>query len=208
MKKLILLTLTTLLFATQACSQMVLWEEGKHYKVIAEQATEKPEILEFFSYWCPHCYNFEPLVAQIKQKMGKDVTFKKVHVNFMGFTSTQVQDEATKALMIARVLDKEEAMNQAIFRNIHVQRAPVTGLKDLTNLFIVNGIPAEQVDKAASSFSINSQVKKNNQLVKDYRRHVSGVPNFIVNGKYQAQFTRDMTSDDIVDLIVWLSEQK
>lgn len=207
MKKLILLTITALLFSAQACS-VELWEEGKHYKVISEQATDKPEILEFFSYWCPHCYNFEPLVAQIKQKMSDDVTFKKVHVNFMRFTSADVQDEATKALMIARVLDKEEEMNQAIFRNIHVQRAPVTGLNDLTNLFIVNGIDAEKVEKAAKSFSINSQLKKNNQLVKEYRRHLSGVPNFIVNGKYQAQFTKDMTSDDIVDLIVWLSEQK
>ncbi|XOV79771.1 MAG: thiol:disulfide interchange protein DsbA/DsbL [Aestuariibacter sp.] len=207
MKKLILLTITALLFSAQACS-VELWEEGKHYNVISEQATDKPEILEFFSYWCPHCYNFEPLVAQIKQKMSDDVTFKKVHVNFMRFTSADVQDEATKALMIARFLDKEEEMNQAIFRNIHVQRAPVTGLKDLTNLFIVNGIDAAKVEKAAKSFSINSQLKKNNQLVKEYRRHVSGVPNFIVNGKYQAQFTKDMTSDDIVDLIVWLSEQK
>lgn len=207
MKKLILLTLTALLFSAQACS-VELWEEGKHYKVIAEEATEKKEILEFFSYWCPHCYNFEPLVAQIKQKMGDDVTFKKVHVNFMRFASPEVQDEATKALMIGRMLDKEVELNQAIFKNIHVQRAPVTGLEDLKNLFIVNGIDAEKVEKAANSFSINSQVKKNNQLVKQYRRHVSGVPNFIVNGKYQAQFTRDMTSDDIVDLIVWLSEQK
>lgn len=208
MKKLILLTITALLFSAQACSQAVLWEEDKHYKVISEEATEKPEILEFFSYWCPHCYNFEPLVAQIKQKMSDDVTFKKVHVNFMRFTSPEVQDEATKAMMIGRMLNKEDELNMAIFRNIHVQRAPVTGLKDLTNLFIVNGMDAEKVEKAAKSFSINSQLKKNNQLVSQYRRHVSGVPNFIVNGKYQAQFTRDMTSDDIVDLIVWLSEQK
>jgi thiol:disulfide interchange protein DsbA len=51
-------------------------------------------------------------------------------------------------------------------------------------------------------------LKKNNKAISEYRRFVSGVPNFIVNGKYQAQFTRDMTADDMVDLIVFLSEMK
>ncbi|MGY0564530.1 MAG: thiol:disulfide interchange protein DsbA/DsbL, partial [Paraglaciecola chathamensis] len=63
-------------------------------------------------------------------------------------------------------------------------------------------------DKLVSSFGVNSMLKKNNKLVQEYRNHLRGVPNFIVNGKYQAKFTRDMTNDDIVNLIVWLSKQK
>ena len=59
-----------------------------------------------------------------------------------------------------------------------------------------------------SSFGVNSRLKMNNKFVQKYRRHVKSVPTFIVNGKYQATFTRDMGRDDIVDLIVWLSEQK
>lgn len=30
------------------------FEEGVHYEVIAEQATAKPEVAEYFSYFCPH----------------------------------------------------------------------------------------------------------------------------------------------------------
>ena len=58
------------------------------------------------------------------------------------------------------------------------------------------------------SFAVNSMLKKNNKAIEQFRRHVSGVPNFIVNGKFQAQFTRDMTPDDMVDLIVFLSTMK
>jgi thiol:disulfide interchange protein DsbA len=59
-----------------------------------------------------------------------------------------------------------------------------------------------------SSFGVNSQLQMNNRLIEKYRKHVNGVPNLIVNGKYQATFTRDMTKDEIVDLVVFLSNKK
>ena len=207
MKKIFFTLLLTLFVPLQACAQEQ-WQEGTHYTIVSEQATAKPEILEFFSYWCPHCYQFEPLVKSIKEKMGKDVEFTKVHVNFMGFTSTEIQDDATRALMVARALKQEEAMNKAIFNYIHVQRSPITGLKDLQNIFIVNGVEPAEFNKMANSFGVNNMVQKNNKTIDNYRKHVRSVPSFIVNGKYQAKFTRDMTNDDIVDLIVWLTKQK
>jgi len=190
-------------------------KEGTHYTIIGDEVTEKPEIIEFFSYWCGHCYNFEPIVKELENKLreektktGHDVKFKKVHVNFMGFTSAEVQDQATKALIIARAMNVEKAMNGAIFKYIHVQRAPITGLDDLRNIFTVNGVDGAQFDKMSKSFGINSQLKANNKVIKNYMKHLRGVPNFIVNGKYQAKFTREMSPDDMVQLIVWLSKLK
>ncbi|MFQ3235004.1 MAG: thiol:disulfide interchange protein DsbA [Paraglaciecola sp.] len=207
MKKIVLALFMTLLLPLQACAQE-LWTEDEHYVVISDEATETPQINEYFSFWCPHCFNFEPLVAKIKSKIGKDVEFQKVHVNFMGFTSTEVQDDATRAMMVAKALKKDDALIQAIFKSIHVQKSPVTSIKDLKNIFIVNGVEPAEFDKLVSSFGVNSMLQKNNQLIIKYRKHLSGVPNFIVNGKFQAKFTRDMTNDDIVNLIVWLSKQK
>lgn len=190
-----------------ALAQMVQWEEGKHYEVIAEQATAKPEVKEFFSFWCPACFSFEPIVAQLKTQLSDDVKFEKIHVNFMRFNGSEVQDDATKAMMIGRSLKKGDELNSAIFNYIHQQRATVTGLDDLRNVFVVNGVDGEEFDKQAKSFSVNSLVTRNNNAVADYRQHLTGVPNFIVNGKYQAIFARDMSADDIVNLVVWLSQQ-
>ena len=207
MKKILSFVFLALLVPLQALS-VELWKEGTHYTVISDQATANPEIVEYFSFWCPHCYNFEPLVEQIKQKKGKGVTFKKVHVNFMGFTGPDLQDDATRAMMVARALKQEQQLVTAIFKYLHVQKSPITGLKDIRNLFVVNGVDGKKFDKLVKSFGINSQFVKNNQMIDKYRRHLSSVPSFIVNGKYQPQFTRDMTPDDIVNLIVWLSKQK
>ena len=207
MQKILLLLSLALLLPLQACAQEK-WREDTHYKIISEQATEKKEVLEFFSFWCPHCYNFEPLVKSMKSKLADDVEFKKVHVNFMGFASREIQDDATKAMMVAKALKKGEQLNQAIFKYIHVARSSITGLKDLRNIFIVNGVEPEEFDKMVSSFGVNSMLQLNNKTIELYREHVKSVPNFIVNGKYQATFTRDMNQDDMVDLIVFLSNKK
>ena len=207
MKPFVISLFIAILLPLQACAQEQ-YQEGTHYIVVNDKATPQPEIVEFFSFWCPHCYNFEPLVEQIKKKMDRDTTFKKVHVNFMGFTSPDVQDDATRAMLVARSLKKETALNQAVFESIHKLRSPVTNLNDLRNIFIVNGIEPETFDKMVSSFGVSNMLKMNNKVIEKFRKHLSGVPNFIVNGKFQAQFTREMNNDDIVDLIVWLSKQK
>lgn len=207
MKKILLFLSVMLLLPLQACAQEK-WREGTHFNVIADQATDKKEVLEFFSFWCPHCFNFEPLVKTIKTKLADDVEFKKVHVNFMGFTSAAIQDDATKAMMVARELKRSDELNAAIFKYIHVSRSSVSGINDLKNIFVVNGVEPKNFDKMMSSFGVNSRLKMNNKEIQAYRKHVRSVPTFIVNGKYQATFTRDMNQEDMIDLIVYLSNKK
>nr|WP_136250456.1 thiol:disulfide interchange protein DsbA/DsbL [Ningiella ruwaisensis] len=210
-KYLVAMTFASLMalgLSAHAFAQVMQWEEGKHYEVIAEEATAKPEVKEFFSFWCPACYRFEAVVPEIKKALPEGVKFEKVHVNFMRFAGADVQDAATKAMMIGKSLKKQDQLAGAIFNYIHEQRATVTGLDDLRKVFIVNGVEAEDFDKQAKSFSVNSLVARNNNAVSEYREHLSGVPNFIVNGKYQVNLGSVQTMDEIVDLIAWLAEQK
>ena len=106
MKKLLGILFVTCLFMSNAQAQ-ALWQEGTHYVVIADKASEDKKITEFFSFWCPHCYRFEPLIAQIKQQKPDDVKFEKVHVNFMRSAGPAVQDAVTKAMYVGKALDKD-----------------------------------------------------------------------------------------------------
>ena len=67
MKKIILAFVFAVLVPLQACAQET-WKEGEHYTIINETATDKPVINEFFSYWCPHCFQFEPIAKKFKRK--------------------------------------------------------------------------------------------------------------------------------------------
>lgn len=201
----LILVLFTITFTTAACAQ-ARFVEGEHYRIIADSATEQREVTEFFSFWCPHCFNFEPLVAEMKKRLDDDVAFTKVHVNFMGFTGRDLQDDVTRAMLLGRAMKREQELNTAMFNYIHRQRAAITNMDDIRSIFTVNGVDAAEFDKKITSFTITSMLRKNNKTIDTYRKHVSGVPNFIVNGKYQAIFTRDMTPDDMIDLVVFLSE--
>lgn len=207
MKKLFSLLAVALFLPLQACA-VEQWQEGTHYEVINDQATEEKQVLEFFSFWCPHCYNFEPLVEQVKSQLDEDVKFNKVHVNFMGFADKETQDAATRAMMVGRALKQSDKLNKAVFEYIHKQRSPLTNMDDLKNIFAINGVEKAEFDKLVKSFGVNSLFSKNNKLIAQYRQNVRGVPTFIVNGKFRPTFTRDMTPDDMIDLIVWLSQQK
>jgi thiol:disulfide interchange protein DsbA len=208
MKQLLSVLILGLMMSFHACAQLAIWQEDTHFEVIAKNASKKPIVEEYFSYWCRACYSFEPLVGQIKGKLPEDVKFTKIHVNFMNLASREVQGEATKALMIARVMKEEEKYTAAIFNYIHEQRAAITTADDLRKIFIANGADGEKYDKLAASFSVNSLVKRNNKSIDDYRQHVTGVPTFIVNEKFKVTFTNDMNVNDMIDLVVWLSKQK
>jgi len=78
------------------------FEEGVHYEVIAEQATAKPEVAEYFSYFCPHCNRFEPVMMDVTKRLeGSDIKVQKNHVSFIG---RQMGEEMQKAFAASELL--------------------------------------------------------------------------------------------------------
>ena len=61
-------------------------EEGFDYRILpVAQPVEskgKVEVIEFFWYGCPHCYDFEPELSAWIKRQPKDVTFRRVPVAF------------------------------------------------------------------------------------------------------------------------------
>jgi thiol:disulfide interchange protein DsbA len=180
------------------------WQENTHYKVIAEQASAKPEVQEIFSYWCPACNAFETIVPQIKKAIPANVSFEKVHVNFNGSTTKQTQNDATAVMLAAKALKTDVQFNKALFNAIHQQRTPITSKADILAVYARTGADVAKLEKMMTSFGIRSQVAKNDKIA----RGVRSVPTVIINEKYQAIFTRDMTPDQSAELISWLVKQK
>lgn len=190
-----------LLLMPGLASAQAKWQEGEHYTVIRELASQDKQVREVFSFWCPHCFTFEPVAAQLKQQLPKDVSFVKAHVNFMGGATPEAQNAATKAMIAARAMGQSAKFNEALFNAIHKERRSVSGMNDIVEIFAAAGGDATKLKKMAASFGLKGQVRKNDELV----RGVNRVPAFIINNKYKAEFTRDMTPDQFVELIIWLT---
>lgn len=206
MKKVLLGLFIAVLLPLQACAQVALFQEGTHFTTLDKPASKKPVVEEYFSFWCPACYRFEPLIKQLEDQLPADATLEKKHVNFMGFTSPQIQDYATTAMLVGKQLGKGEEVSEAIFNTIHVQgkgRA-LSSLEDFKNIAVANGIDAAEFDKVAKSFAVRSLLNKNNKRVTEYRGVINGVPNVIVNGKYVVNNTSVQSIDEYFQLVNFL----
>jgi len=186
MKKLVSLCVMLLL---PLMASAVNYEEGKHYTVVSEEATKKPEVREFFSFYCPHCFSFEPFMANVKKKLPQGVNFEFNHVDFLGGASKSMQQMLSKAVVVAEQMGMESKLMPAVFNYIHVQRAVFTSEKDIRNVFVLHGADGDKFDKLMKSFGVKSKAnlmkKKQNYYTKN--RGLTAVPAVIVNGRYKIE---------------------
>lgn len=192
-------TLILLPFAVQAAD----FKEGKHYEVVKQTATASPEILEFFSFYCPHCFKFEPLMEQLQASLGDDVKIKKNHVNFLG---KEMGPQLTQAYAAAEILEVEDKVASLIFDQIHTQRKQINGEAGILAIFEKAGISNSEAKGALASFPVSgiaSQMKRNTENF-----NIRGVPSLIVNGKYQVITSSVKSSEEFVELVIFLTKKK
>jgi len=179
------------------------FKEGTHYEVIKQNATSTPQVLEFFSFYCPHCFKFEPLMEQLAAKLDDDVEIKKNHVNFLG---KEMGPQLTQAYAAAELLNVEDKVASLIFDQIHTQRREINGEAGVLAIFEKAGIDKAEAQGALASFSatgIASQMKRNTETFK-----IRGVPSLIVNGKYQVITNSVKSTDEFIELVAYLTKKK
>ncbi|WP_105166931.1 thiol:disulfide interchange protein DsbA/DsbL [Pseudoalteromonas sp. T1lg23B] len=185
------------------------FEEGVHYKVVSERGTKKPEVTEYFSFYCPACNAFEPLIAQFKAKLDDGVKFKKSHVDFVGSRDPEIQKMMANALATAEVLPQKDAIISALFTHIHTKRGKINELADVKDIFVSQGVDAEKFDKLYKSFSVRTKASKMSRMQEQMQEKgaLTGVPTFIVNGKYQLLLRESNTTtpEQISALINYLA---
>lgn len=211
MKKLFSVFALALLLPLSACADAK-FEQGKHYDVIAETTTAKPEVKEYFSFYCGGCNAFEPIAQSIAKKLPDGVEFKKSHVDFIRAASPELQNTLARAYVVAKNLGKGDQVSSAIFKQIHRNRAPFANEDDIRNLILIHDIDGETYDKALKSFSVRgaaSQMKKEQDELSE-SRVLTGVPMLVVNGKYKinnAALSQKNFEAELQELISFLLEK-
>lgn len=155
--------------------------EGRQYSKVeppvSTQAAGKVEVLEFFSFACPHCQAFEPVVEPWARKLPADVVFQRVPVPFlMGADTFMHSYYAFEALGLT------ERMVPKVFAAVHVERKRIDSTKDMAALVAKNGGDGAKFLEAAKSFGVVTKVGRAKKLVGEYK--IDGVPAIGVQGRY------------------------
>lgn len=157
--------------------------EGTDYRTLdpAQHSDSPPgkiEVLEFFSWGCPHCNEFNPLITKWAEKAPKDVVFKRVATG-MGRTAWTNLARAYYAL---DSLGFAESLNAPIFHAIHEEHQPLFDEGAITAWVGKHGVDPAKFRTAFDSFGVNTRLNQAEQMVESYK--IEGVPSLAVGGKY------------------------
>jgi thiol:disulfide interchange protein DsbA len=185
------------------------YEEGKHYDIVAEQRTAKPEIKEFFSFYCPACFAFDPYINSLEKSLPEGTVLKKYHVDFMGQASKEIQAGLSQALVLAKAKGKGHEVGRAIFEHIHVKRQPFASAQDIRAVVTAAGIDAAVYDKEINNFVVKSQTKLMQKEQEQFTKSkvLNSVPTIIINGRYKIinqGLDRANTEQDFKALVQYL----
>jgi thiol:disulfide interchange protein DsbA len=167
-----------LLLSTPALAELV---EGRNYDRLKNpQPTEmgdKIEVIEFFSYGCPHCAELEPYLETWLAKLPPDVGFRRVPVMF--------QDRWVPLAKIYYTLDaigEERKLSPDIFKAIHGQGVQLWNEKTFLDWAASKGLDRKKVEDVYGSFAINGKMNRARQQAQQY--NIQSVPTAVVDGKF------------------------
>jgi len=166
--------------------------EGQHYEVVAATASAKPEVKEFFSFYCGHCFAFEPFANNLSKNLPQGVELEKVHVDFLQAASPEMQNALSRAYLVGKSAGKGEQVADLIFNYLHRQRATFTSDADIRNLLLVNDFDAATFDNNFNSMPVLSGAAKmkEQQTYWSENKVLAGVPMVLVNAKYKLKFDK------------------
>jgi thiol:disulfide interchange protein DsbA len=181
------------------------WEEGKSYFLVdppQQTATgDKVEVLEVFSYACPHCAHFQPFADQLKASLPAGAVF-----TYMPAVFNATWEPYARAYYTAESLGVVADTHQALFDALHRDHIPMRTIEDLSAFYAEHGVDKAKFIAASNSFEVESKLQRSSQMVKAY--NVDGTPTIVVNGKYRITGASAGGYPQLIELVDWLVQKE
>ncbi|WP_295164243.1 DsbA family protein [uncultured Buchnera sp.] len=154
----------------------------KEYEIKKRNISDVPKVMNFFSFFCPYCYELEKIhniQFLIKNKIDKKIEIQNYHVNFLGGELSKI---LTKIWIISQQMKVEEKIMMPIFKEIQ-ENNTISNASNIKDVFLKEtGISNDEYNKFWNSFTIKILVQKNDNEIKKIQ--LDHVPSMIINGKY------------------------
>jgi thiol:disulfide interchange protein DsbA len=162
---------------------------GHDYTVLdvtqRQENNGKIDVVEFFSWGCPHCYEFYPKLAQWLATLPKDASFRRVPVG-LGHPEWEALAKAYYALQSTGDVDRLDAQ---VFEDIHKNHVWLYDEPSITAWVGKHGVNVAKFTAAYRSFGVNTSTGQAEQKSMDYR--IPGVPTLAIDGKYTVSGDQD-----------------
>ncbi|MCP3868588.1 MAG: thiol:disulfide interchange protein DsbA/DsbL [Gammaproteobacteria bacterium] len=176
------------------------YEEDLHYFTIIPSQPggegERVQVLEFFWYACPHCYQLEPHLDAWLARKPENVDFDRVPAMF---SRSDVVLHA-KTYYALRLMGLAEELNETIFKAIHEKNQKLRTQGEMEALLAEHGVDIVAFGKAMKSFAVQTQARRAAVLAE--RFDVRGVPAIVVDGKYRTSGLGGVLTMTVTDYLI------
>jgi thiol:disulfide interchange protein DsbA len=159
-------------------------EAGKDYAVLQPAQPSlgngQIEVIEFFSYGCPHCAAFDPMLSKWRAAQGKDVVFRRVPVSF----GRPEWAALGRIYLTLNALGLSDKLDGKVFEAIHKSYLKLDDEKIRNDWLTSQGVDVKKFNDTWRSFGIETQSRRADQMAEAYR--IQGVPSLIIDGRYIA----------------------
>jgi thiol:disulfide interchange protein DsbA len=182
------------------------FEEGHEYNLLDSQppvAKDAPiEVIEFFWYGCPHCFQFEPYIQQWLTSKPEDVKFVKAPATFNGPARFHAYVYYALDLM-----GEADRLNDVIFTEMHKLGKKLANQQEVEALLAEHNVDIATFQKAMKSFAVENQVNRAASLFKKYQ--LRGVPAVVVSGRYASANIKNYAQlVEVIDHMIMLAREE
>jgi thiol:disulfide interchange protein DsbA len=163
----------------------------------AERGAGKVEVLEFFWYGCPHCYNLEaPLEGWLK-KLPADVQFVRVPA----ILSERWQYDAA-IYYTFEAMNLVGKLHKPFFDAIHRDNLRTENQQALAEWLKKHGVDEKRFFDTMKSMGVDTRVRRAAQLTLNYR--INGTPAMAVAGRYTVSAEQGRSHTGMLETVDYL----
>lgn len=203
--RVLMLTMAALLVPFAVSANTVAYQEGVHYEPTSQRMAkntsgDKIEVIELFSYSCPHCFTLDSQIMQWKETLPENVTFIQVPAIFRDSWL-----QLARVFYAAQVTGDSEKLHKALFNAIHIDKRRLDTEERLLDFVAEQGIDRKKFAETMESFTVKTNVKK--ALVISQTAGVSGVPSIVVDGRYHTDAPKAGGMTEMLQVVEHLIEK-
>ncbi len=159
---------------------------------------ERIEVIEFFYYGCPVCYESQPHIARWVMRAGPGIVMLRVPAVF-----SDSSESFARTFYALGAMEQVARLHWPLYDNHHFDGKQLNQEKNVTEWVARNGVDAARFKELWHSEGVNAQVAAAKKALLSY--DIEGVPAFVIDGKYvtsarMAGGVRDMMR--VVDFLV------
>ncbi|HSU76115.1 MAG TPA: thiol:disulfide interchange protein DsbA/DsbL [Burkholderiales bacterium] len=158
---------------------------------------KKIEVVEFFWYGCPHCYNLEPLLENWVKKLPPDVQFRPIPAVFNERWALDASIFYTFEAL--GVLPK---LHRPFFDSIHRDHLRTDDQAAMTEWLQKHGVEPKKFYETMKSFSVQSKTRRAAQLSVAYK--IDGTPAMAVQGRYTVSADQGGSREGMLETVSFL----